>query len=134
MTDYERNKCHAIIHSTSALAGGVGAGLAQIPTSDNAILIPLQVGMIISLGAVFSMELTESAARATLATTTATLVGRGLSQVLCGWIPIVGNVINACTATGITETIGWAIANSFSKKAQSRDMKLNKMKGATKDE
>lgn len=126
MTDSERSKCHAIIHSTATLAGGVGAGLAQLPTSDNALLIPLQVGMIISLGAVFSMELTESAARATLATTSASLVGRGVSQVLCGWIPIIGNIINACTASGITEIIGWAVANSFAKKSECRDVKLKK--------
>lgn len=74
MADSERSKCHVIIHSTATLAGGVGAGLAQLPTSDNALLIPLQVGMIISLGAVFSIELTESAARATLATTSVGLL------------------------------------------------------------
>ncbi len=28
MTDNQKAKCHAIIHSASAAAGGVGAGLA----------------------------------------------------------------------------------------------------------
>ena len=130
MTYDQEIKCHSIIHTTALLAGGVGAGLAQVPCSDNALLIPLQVGMIISLGSVFSIEITESVARATLATTTATMVGRGVTQVLCGWIPIIGNAINSATASGITETIGWAIANSFSKKTELRDSKL---KGSSKN-
>ena len=106
MTDEERGKCHAIIHSASAAAAAIGAGLAQLPGSDNAAIIPIQVGMIISLGAVFGKKLTQSAARATLATATATMVGRGVSQFLFGWIPIAGNIINASTAAGVTETIG----------------------------
>ena len=69
--------------------------------------------MIISLGAVFRKKLTQSTARATLETATATLVGRSISQVLVGWLPIYGNIINASTAAGVTETIGWAVAKDF---------------------
>ena len=32
---------------------------------------------------------------------------------LLGWIPILGNDINAGTAFTVTEAIGWAIANDF---------------------
>ena len=35
MTDSEKTKCHAIIHSAATAAGAVGAGLAQLPMSDN---------------------------------------------------------------------------------------------------
>ncbi|MBQ9492420.1 MAG: hypothetical protein IJR54_01630 [Oscillibacter sp.] len=42
-----------------------------------------------------------------------TLVGRGVSQFLLGWIPGVGNVLNAATAAGVTEALGWAIAADF---------------------
>lgn len=69
--------------------------------------------MIISLGAVFGVKLTESAAASAAGTATATLVGRGLSQALIGWVPVVGNVINAATAAGVTEAIGWAVAANF---------------------
>ena len=44
-------------------------------------------------------------------------MGRTASQVLIGWIPGVGNVINACTAATITETIGWLLAEDFAKEA-----------------
>ena len=70
MTSSQRSKCHAIIHSASASAGAVGAGLAQIPCSDNMIITPIQLTMTIALGRVFGIELTESAAKASLASST----------------------------------------------------------------
>jgi len=116
MNSSQETQCHAIIHSVSVLCAGVGGGLAQVPGSDNAVIVPLQIGMIISLGAVFGIELNESSAKATLSSATATMVGRGISQALIGWIPGIGNMINAATAAGVTETIGWTIAQDFSKK------------------
>jgi uncharacterized protein (DUF697 family) len=118
MTNGQKAKCHGIIHTASGAAAAIGAGLAQIPGSDNLAIIPIQVGMIISLGAVFGIELTESAAKSTLATVTATIVGRGVSQFLVGWIPGIGNAINASTAAAVTETFGWTIAKNFAKKSE----------------
>ena len=44
MTSEQKNKCSAIIHTASASsAAAVGAGLAQVPGSDNALLIPVQL-------------------------------------------------------------------------------------------
>lgn len=111
----QRNKCHAIIHSASASAGAVGAGLAQIPCSDNAVITPIQLTMTIALGRVFGVELTDSAARASLASLAAATIGRTASQVLIGWIPIAGNIVNACTAASITETLGWLLAEDFAR-------------------
>lgn len=113
MTSGEKKKCQAIIHAASAGAATVGAGFAQLPGSDNAVIVPMQVAMVISLGAVYGVKLTESAAKATLATATATMVGRSISQFLLGWIPGFGNVLNASTAAGVTEVIGWAVAKDF---------------------
>lgn len=115
MTEDQRAKCHAIIHAASAAAGGVGAGLAQIPGSDNAVITPIQLSMTIALGHVFDIELSESAAVAAIGSVSAGAVGRTVSQVLVGWIPGVGNAINAATAAGLTETLGWLLANQFAK-------------------
>lgn len=117
MTSEQKKKCHAIIHAASASAAGVGAGLAQIPFSDNAVIVPIQVAMVISLGEVFDLSITESAAMSALTTAAASTVGRGLSQILVGWIPGVGNAINASTAAGVTEAAGWVIAKEFDKQA-----------------
>ncbi len=108
-------KCNAIIHSASVAAGGVGTGLAQIPLSDNALITPIQIGMIIALGKVFDQDITKAVASAILGGATASFAGRGLSQLLVGWIPVVGNAINTATAAGITEAVGWMAVDNFSK-------------------
>jgi len=113
MTKEQKKKCHAIIHTASTATAGVGAGLAQIPGSDNAAIVPIQIAMVVSLGAVFGISLTESGAAATLSTVATSMAGRAASQFLLGWIPIAGNIINASTAAAVTESAGWAVAKLF---------------------
>lgn len=113
MTSREISLCNGIIHSASVAAAAVGGGLAQVPLSDNLIITPIQLGMAISLGKVFGITLDQSAAKAGVASAAATTVGRMASQVLIGWIPSVGNIVNATTAATITETIGWIMAKEF---------------------
>lgn len=117
LTSTQRNKCHAIIHTASASAGAVSAGLAQVPCSDNAIITPIQMTMTIALGKVFGLELTDGAAKAALATVASATIGRAASQILLGWIPIAGNIVNACTAATITEAMGWMLAEEFAAEA-----------------
>ena len=113
MTSREISLCNGIIHSASAAAAVIGGGLAQVPTSDSLIITPIQLTMAVSLGKVFGITLDQSAAKATVASATATAVGRAASQVLIGWLPGVGNIINATTAATITEAIGWTMAKEF---------------------
>lgn len=115
MTDQQRKKCKKIIHTAAALSGAVGAGLSQLPGTDNAVIVPIQVTMTISLGAVFGKSISKSIATATVATAAATTAGRAISQFLVGWIPLIGNALNATTAAALTEAIGWALANDFAK-------------------
>ena len=117
MTSEERSSCHKIIHSAATAAAGVGAGLAQIPGSDNAVIVPIQVGMVVALGKVFGISITESAALTTLTTAGASVAGRGISQFLIGWIPDIDNAINASTAFAITESLGWFVAEDFSRQS-----------------
>lgn len=109
--------CHGIIHTASAAAAATGAGLAQLPCSDNAVITPIQLAMTVALGRVFGLELTESAAKAAMASMAGATVGRTLSQVLVGWLPGVGNAINAATAAGVTETLGWLLSEDFAQQA-----------------
>jgi uncharacterized protein (DUF697 family) len=115
VTRDQRKKCHVIIHGASTAAAAVGAGLAQIPVADNAVIVPIQITMVMSLGKVFGVSLSKGAAEGTALGATATLVGRTTSQVLLGWIPVLGNAINAATAATITEAMGWAVAAQFDK-------------------
>ena len=63
MSPEEKKNCSGIIHTASAAAGGIGAGLAQLPGSDNMIITPIQLTMTIALGKVFGRELSEDQLR-----------------------------------------------------------------------
>lgn len=76
--------------------------------------------MTISLGQVFNLDIDESAAKATVASMAGATIGRAISQCLVGWIPGIGNAINASTATAMTETLGWLIAKDFEKRKQQK--------------
>ena len=116
-TKAQENNCHAISHAASAAAGGVGAGLAQVPLADNAVITPIQLTMTISLGQVFGIDLTQSAAKAAIGSASASMVGKTIVNLLVGWIPGVGNAINAGTAAAVTEALGWTLANDFARQA-----------------
>lgn len=115
MTSKEKALCNGIIHAASAAAAGIGAGMAQVPCSDNLIITPIQLTMAVSLGKVFGIALDQSAAQSAVASAAATTVGRAASQVGIGWFPGIGNLINAATAASLTEAIGWILAKEFEK-------------------
>jgi uncharacterized protein (DUF697 family) len=101
-------RVHGIIHTASGAAAAVGAGLAQVPGSDAPVLVAIQTTMIVAVAEEYGVSITKAAAADLLLTFAATAVGRGVSQVLVGWIPGLGNVINASTAAALTEAVGWA--------------------------
>ena len=113
MNTYQKDKCDVIIHGASATGAAAAATMAQIPGSYNVPLVAIEVGMVIALGAVFGIHLTESAAKGIIAGAAGTLVGRGITQFLVGWVPVLGNAVNAATAAGVIEALGWAVANDF---------------------
>lgn len=114
MPEDMKKKCHAIIHAAATGAGAAGAGLAQALAADNAVIVPIQITMITTMGKqVFDLDITESMAKSIIASAGATVTGRTVSQFLVGWIPGIGNAINTATAAGITEVIGWIAANDF---------------------
>ena len=123
LTVAEQTKCHAIIHGASAATGMVGAGLAQIPTSDTLVITPAQISMIIALGKVFNMNISNSTAKSILVGIGTSHGGRIASQVLIGWFPGVGNALNAATAVTITEAVGWLAVAHFKDQQQKEKVK-----------
>ena len=99
---------HVIIHSFSTLAAGVGLGLAPLPGSDAPVLSSLQAAMIKALADRRGATMGRAAAAELALTLGATMAGRTLSQVALGWMPGVGQAINATTAAALTEAVGWA--------------------------
>lgn len=120
MTEKQNRECHYYIHAASTAAAAVGADRAQIPGSDSGPLATIQTAMIISIGRVFGVNLTDSAAKAVLTTKLSSMVGklvaRTVTQWIVRWFPRAGNAVNATTAAAITEALGWAVAEDFDKR------------------
>jgi uncharacterized protein (DUF697 family) len=108
-------KVHGIIHACAAACAGVGAGLAQVPGSDSAAIVPLQTAMITAIASEHGVSVSKGVAADLLLTFSASMAGRAASQYLIGWLPGVGNLVNAATAAAITEAIGWAADAYFEK-------------------
>lgn len=108
-------KAHVVIHGAALAAAAVGGGLAQISVSATLVISPIQISMIIALGSLHGKTLDKSTALGVLAAAYGPYVGRTVSQLLIGWIPGVGNAINAATAFVVTESIGWAAHEILSK-------------------
>lgn len=117
MSNSDLLACHTIIHSASAAAATVGAGLAWLPCSDAPVISGVQISMAIGLAKVFGIHMTDAAASAAVAAAAATAAGRAVSQVLVFWLPVVRFAVNATTAAGLTEYVGWALAEDFAKQA-----------------
>lgn len=47
-------------------------------------------------------------------------MGIVVAQMLLGWIPDIGNIINVCTAATVTEKLGWLIVKDFAREAADR--------------
>lgn len=117
INESNRIKCHIIIHTASTAAGVAGAGLCWIPMSDSIPISASQIIMAISLGKVFGIKLSKSAAKAAIAAAAATAAGRTASQLAYFWIPFANLAINATTAAGLTEFVGWTLAEEFAEQA-----------------
>lgn len=115
----KRKKARAII-VTAATAAGTAA-FSPIPFSDAAILVPIQVGMLASITAVFGFEL-KKAFLSTLVSSTitaggATVIGRSIVSNLLKFIPgvgtLAGGAIAASTAVAITSAFGEAYISTL---------------------
>ena len=109
MTQDQITKCNVIIHTAATAAGAEAA--VPIPVVDAVPITATQIGMVIALGKVFGQRISDSAAKAAVGAAAATFVGRSLVKI----IPLVGAVISAAVAIGVTEAIGWTIAVDFAK-------------------
>jgi uncharacterized protein (DUF697 family) len=115
MTFTMKEKVHGVIHTASASAAAVGAGLAQLPMADAIHITAIQLSMISAIALVHGRSITEATATSLLGTFAATVGGRSISQWVVGWIPGIGNAVNATTAAGLTEAVGWAAHAYFEK-------------------
>ena len=108
-------KCKIAIHTATTAAAAAGA--IPIPMSDAIPITAAQIGMIVSLGKIFGITLSQAAAKSIAGVALTQQAGRALVANLLKAIPgagtILGCVISASTAVALTEALGWIVADDF---------------------
>jgi uncharacterized protein (DUF697 family)/GTP-binding protein EngB required for normal cell division len=103
------NQARAVVAASSVAAGAVGA--APIPVPDAAVLMPVQLGMLAGITAVFGIDMTNEGAgnliRGLVGSGGMAVAGRQIAMTLLKVIPGV-NLINAGVATALTAALGEA--------------------------
>ncbi len=103
------NQARAIVGASAVTAAGIGA--APIPVPDAAVLMPVQLGMLASITAVFGIDMSNERAvsliRGLVGQGGVTVVGRQIAANLLKVIPGV-SVINAAVAGSLTAALGEA--------------------------
>lgn len=112
----DRAKIRTIIHGAAVSAAGVGAVGAQALGGDTAVITPIQMSMIVAIAQVHGRPATDTVAADLILQFGVAKAGRFASQLMVGWMPLLGNAANATTAFALTQAIGWAADAHFSSK------------------
>lgn len=116
-------KCHVAIHSATVAAAAAGA--IPIPMSDAVPITAAQIGMIIALGKAFDITLSQAAAKSIASVALTQQAGRAVASGILKAIPgvgtIIGGMVGASTAAGLTEALGWIVADDFYRMSQGKD-------------
>lgn len=109
----KKSKANGIIVSATAAAGATAA--VPIPLSDSLLITPIQIGMVASLAALYSLnkEQLQHQALPLVARTVGMITASSLAKL----IPGLGNAINSTVAVLITGALGWFVQNQFEKMA-----------------
>lgn len=111
MRQSQKNKCHALIHSAAVAAGA--AGTIPIPLSDAIPIGTAQITMIVALGKVFDITISQSAAQCVAGVGLASYAGRTVFTSVVKLVPGIGPFVSGVTAAAITEMLGWVVADDF---------------------
>jgi uncharacterized protein (DUF697 family)/GTP-binding protein EngB required for normal cell division len=103
------NQARAVVGASSVVAAGIGA--VPIPVPDAAVLMPVQLGMLASINAIFGIDMGSDRAvnliRGLVGQGGVTVVGRQIAANLLKVIPGV-SAINASVAAALTAALGEA--------------------------
>lgn len=110
-----KKKCHGVIHTATGAA--TAGGLLPIPLADTIPISTAQVAMIISLGKIFDLTISDSVAKAIIGVSLSQTVGRtvvsSILKAIPGLGPSVGSFFGGATAGAVTEALGWLVADDF---------------------
>lgn len=108
----KRREAHSAVQAAALVAVGIGA--IPIPFADAGLLVPVQLGMMAKVAAIYGVKL-ETATIASTALTAALVTGGrsavvGLLKLIPGAGTIVGGAISAGVASSLTLATGYAWA------------------------
>lgn len=108
----KRKKAKDAIRMAATAALSVGA--VPIPVADASILVPIQLGMMARVAAIYGVKVETAALASTVAASAATVAGKSTVVGLLKLIPvagtIVGGTISAAVASTFTLAVGYAWA------------------------
>ncbi len=117
--DIEKKVKDATVWATGYIAGSFGAGFTPIPFSDAAVLVPIQIGMLAHITAIFGISL-DKALLSSIVTSIggsggATFLGRYIVSNILKLIPGVGTVAGGLISGSTASILTTALALSYIK-------------------
>lgn len=120
--DRKHKQAKDVVKVAAGMALAVGA--VPIPMADAGVLVPIQLGMMAKIAAIYGVKMETATIAATVATTAATAAGRSASVSLIKLIPgagwVVGGTISAAVASTFTFAVGYAWATVCGELTQGR--------------
>lgn len=118
MTDDEKTKCHAIIHSHALAAAGGNA--VPVPALGIAVDIVAMTTMCMALSVVLGGNIAENVAKGmaiqAIKTTMLKQPIKTIAKEAAKVIPFLGSVIAPAISLTILESAGWVLANELDEK------------------
>ncbi|MBQ4336177.1 MAG: hypothetical protein IJC34_03215 [Lentisphaeria bacterium] len=115
MTDEQRKKCHAIIHTHAAAATAANAGV-PIPGVGIVADLVTFTSMTVQLALVFDQKLADEAAKGIAIATLKRYLLRAPLAAAAKFVPFA----NAIASAAIMEGTGWMLADDFDEKQQQK--------------
>jgi len=97
----------------SATAAASAAGFTPIPFADAAILVPIQIGMMAKIAAIYDIPMQRATVASIAATTVTTQAGRAAATGLLKLVPGVGTIVGGAITGSVAGSITYAVGEAW---------------------
>ncbi len=98
---------------TAAAAAASAAGFTPIPFADAAILVPIQIGMMAKIAALYDIPMQRATVASVATTTMTTQAGRFAATGLLKMVPGVGTLAGGAITGGVAGTITYSVGQAW---------------------
>jgi uncharacterized protein (DUF697 family)/GTP-binding protein EngB required for normal cell division len=115
--DLERKVGRARTYIKAAAATAAGIGATPIPIADAALLVPVQVGLMAKIAAIFGLNITTgtfaSVAGAAFTAGGVTQAGRYLATTMLKFVPGAGTIVGGTIRAGVASSLTYAVGEAW---------------------